>query len=145
MSTDWNIHCVDCNSTHMFSDANHQEDLMRVLIRHRDAIASIAPLLAESRSDIEFGTHWGSIDASWFAEHKGHKLQPINEYGRLDDQCRESVPCECGYTIPSSLLPWPSNDEGIPGDEILLAIELADVDLNNDVHDVVTWYWERGI
>jgi len=47
--------------------------------------------------------------------------------------------------IPSSLLPWPSNDEGIPGDEILLAIELADVDLNNDVHDVVTWYWERGI
>lgn len=23
--------------------------------------------------------------------------------GRLDDQCRESVPCECGYTRPCVL------------------------------------------
>lgn len=50
-----------------------------------------------------------------------------------------------GELIPQKLRPWPSNDDGIPGDEILLAIELADVDLSRDVHDVVAWYWERGL
>lgn len=96
MSTDWNIRCVDCNVVHKFDDANHQDDLMVILIKHRDAIAALAPLLTECR-DIEFRVYYGGIDAAWFAAHAGHKLIPHDEYGRDLDQCRDRVDCaSCG-------------------------------------------------
>jgi hypothetical protein len=97
MSTDWNVHCVDCKDTHTFDDANHQDTLMALLCKHADAIATIAPLLAADGC-IEFRTMWGRIDPAWFAQHKGHKLVPISEYGDLLTQCAEYVTCSCGST-----------------------------------------------
>lgn len=98
MSTDWNVHCVDCNDTHRFNDANHMDDLMWTLCKHADVIAGLAPLLASNRDDVELRTYWGRIDADWFAQHKGHKLVPISEYGDLATQCPEYVDCKCGTT-----------------------------------------------
>ncbi len=95
MSTDWNVHCVDCNVTHTFNDANHQDQLMAMLCKHSAAIAGLADLLRET-PDVEFKTYWGAIDADWFRKHLGHKLVPIDEYGALLDQCAEYVDCECG-------------------------------------------------
>ena len=95
MSTDWNVHCVDCNDTHGFDDANHQDELMAMLCKHADAIAALAPLLTD-HMDIELRTYWGRINPSWFAQHKGHKLVPISEYGYLLTQCVEYVKCACG-------------------------------------------------
>lgn len=95
MSCDWHVHCVDCNETHRFDDANHRDDLMRLLIKHADAIAAVAPLLAdpEARERLEFKTYYGSIDADWFAKHRGHQLRAIDEYGRLDTQCHGYFRC----------------------------------------------------
>ena len=102
MSTDWHVHCVDCNVSHTFDDANHQDRLMLLLIKHADAIASLAALQSEDRS-IELRTLWGQIEANWFLNHRGHTLMPIDEYGRLLDQCHERVTCECTMVWPCTL------------------------------------------
>lgn len=85
MSTDWHVHCKDCNSTHTFNDANHQDSLMHGLVRHKRLIASLLPLLTDKDiiSDIEFKTYYGSIDVAWFAEHVEHNLVVQNEYGDI--------------------------------------------------------------
>lgn len=55
MSTDWNVHCRTCKDTHSFDDANHQEELMWLLIDHASAIASLVPLLEADRGDSTWG------------------------------------------------------------------------------------------
>lgn len=98
MSTDWNVHCLDCNETHGFDDANHMDDTMASLCKHAAAIAALAPLLAAAgavRLEVEYH---GRIDAAWFARHLGHRLVPISEYGDVLGQCAEYVACECGNT-----------------------------------------------
>ena len=99
MSCDWNIRCVDCNETHYFGDANHQDELMWLIIKHGAAIAELAPLLV-GEEDIKLMTPYGLIDAQWFAEHhpSSHTLVPIDEYGGLATQCIEYVACACGNT-----------------------------------------------
>lgn len=94
MSCDYHVYCVPCCSRHDFNDANHQAPLMRHFIRHRDAIAALAPLLSETHGDLTLGTHFGQVDASWFQAHAGHELRVIDEYGRIDGQCERRVPCE---------------------------------------------------
>lgn len=76
MSTDWHVHCKDCNSNHPFNDANHQDGLMHGLVRHKRLIASLLPLLTDKdiTSDVEFKTYYGHIDVHWFAEHVEHNL-----------------------------------------------------------------------
>ncbi len=94
MSCDWNIKCLDCDETLHFNDANHQDKLMTDIIRHRDAIVAIAPLLKSG--DVELRTYYGQIDTDWFFKHRGHRLRPIDEYGALLGQCNERVTCSCG-------------------------------------------------
>jgi hypothetical protein len=107
VSTDWNIRCVDCGDTHHFNDANHQNRLMLDILSHQEAIAAIAPLLRTG--DVELETFYGNIDAAWFAKHLGHNLLPIDEYGRLLDQCHECAKCSCGFEHPCTL---PAKHEG---------------------------------
>lgn len=95
VSTDWNVHCVTCGSTHGFDDANHQDVLMSLLCKHAKSIASIADLIAAD-PHIALKTLWGDIDASWFRAHADHQLVPISEYGHLLDQCAEYIECICG-------------------------------------------------
>lgn len=97
MSTDWNVHCVDCNSTSRFQDANHQDELMAHLCKHAAAIAGLADLQKDAGStNVELRTYYGLVDVSWFLEHRGHRLVPISEYGDLLTQCIEYVRCVCG-------------------------------------------------
>ena len=105
MSTDWNIRCVECDDVHQFSDANHQEAMMLKLIRHRDAIAALAPLFSEphTRDDITFRLYYGHIDPVWFAKHAGHKLVPHDEYGRDLNQCQDRVRCDAGHSHDCTL------------------------------------------
>lgn len=93
MSTDWNVHCLDCKSTHTFDDANHQLDLMLALCRHAEAIAGLAELVADIGTDIELKTYWGAVDPGWFRFHLGHQLLPISEYGDVYGHCTERVRC----------------------------------------------------
>lgn len=96
MSTDWNVHCVDCEETHTFNDANHMDETMAALCKHAAAIAALAPLLAECRTVLLAVEGYGAIDAAWFVKHLGHRLVPISEYGYLLTQCTEYVACACG-------------------------------------------------
>jgi hypothetical protein len=85
MSTDWNVHCRTCTDTHSFDDANHQEELMWLLIDHASAIAALAPLMEADRNlVVQFKAgRYGGIDTKWFANHLGHDLVPISEYGDI--------------------------------------------------------------
>lgn len=102
MSTDWNVHCVDCKDTHTFSDANHMDKEMAALCRNAAAIAGLSLLLDDMEKrglyypnvELSLGHH-GRIDPRWFAKN-GHTLVPIDEYGGLLTQCTEYVGCACG-------------------------------------------------
>lgn len=96
MSTDWNVHCLDCADTHGFNDANWCDADMAVICKHAAAIANLAPLLSETTMMITLHTAYGRIEPSWFAKHAGHRLVPINEYGHFMEQCAEYVTCACG-------------------------------------------------
>jgi hypothetical protein len=96
MSTDWNIHCVDCNDTLTFNDANHCDTEMATIIRHADVIAALVPLMNDLGHWIEFKSYYGDIDPRWFAQHRGHRLRPISEYGHFLEQCATYVKCGCG-------------------------------------------------
>lgn len=105
MSCDWNIHCVTCNSTHKFDDANHQDDLMRFLIKHAAAIAALATMMEDAQSIPSCSPTlfavgdaiqpcW-RISPRWFAAHLGHDLRPISEYGDVEPP----MACEkCGLS-----------------------------------------------
>jgi hypothetical protein len=96
MSCDWNLHCVTCNSTHGFDDANHQIKLMMLLIKHRHAIAGLDSLNLETEMlghELAVDVGYGRIRTRWFATHHNHELRPIDEFGRLHRQCRENVTC----------------------------------------------------
>ena len=96
MSTDWNVHCLDCKETHTFDDANHMDTTMSALCKHAQAIAALAPLLLSCGTVILEVEHHGRIDAAWFAKHLGHRLVPISEYGDILGQCAEYITCSCG-------------------------------------------------
>lgn len=103
MSCDWSVHCLDCQATHRFGDANHQEDVMLLLCKHAAAIAGLAGLVAEPALQgwgVGISTPWGSVDPAWFRDHLGHRLAPINEYGQILGRCSEWVTCECGTVHP---------------------------------------------
>ena len=95
MSTDYDVRCKTCGSHHGFDNANHAHDLMRTLIRHREAIAALAPLMNEVGSEVEFRIYCqSSIDPSWFADHAGHELAVFDEYGGEFGTCREYYSCD---------------------------------------------------
>jgi len=86
MSCDWNIYCKTCDSTHEFCDANHQRELMVVLIDNAVAITGLNSLVNDRRiySSIELNTSYGGVDIEWFVEHCKHELVPRNEYGSYE-------------------------------------------------------------
>lgn len=103
MSCDWDVRCMDCGEDLGVPDANNRDDVMRTLIGCADALATLGAALiqvdnANQRTSIECEVSVSGyrFDPLWFAQHSGHKLRPVNEYGELDEQCGEWVKCECG-------------------------------------------------
>lgn len=92
MSCYWDVFCVDCSEHCGITDANHAVELMRSLIANRHALENL-----QSLDRVELKIEWQYIPVDFFSKHKGHRLTPRDEYGRLDHQCREIVQCsECG-------------------------------------------------
>lgn len=83
MSCDWDIYCRTCNESHEFLDANHQEDLMWLLIAHSKEIAALDPLINNSRFEVQLKCFYGYVRPEWFVKHMGHDLVPRNEYGEF--------------------------------------------------------------
>lgn len=93
MSCDWRIWCLDCEDEHYFSDANHQEDLMRQIIEIAPQLAALGKTFVGAGGDAWVETYYGRVDTRWFAKHEGHRLVPRTEYGRNSDECGEKVKC----------------------------------------------------
>ncbi len=95
MSCSWDVFCKTCGVKCGITDANHELDLMRELVDHRHAVASIAPLINDTR--LTLGP-WGNngpfgIDPSWFAKHHEHELVPMSEYGDVPEETCEHWRC----------------------------------------------------
>ena len=108
MSCDWDIKCVDCDEEHGFTDMNHAEDLMHVLVRHADAIAAFHAAMSDR--DMAYGVGLAmkyperQINTAFFKKHQGHHLRPVDEYGRLSGDCSERVTCpSCSASHPCKL------------------------------------------
>ena len=113
MSCDYVVYCTTCSSRHPFNDANHQQDLMRSLIRYASAIGHLAPLLDEAPVDVQ--TPYGRLHPEWFAEHAEHELVVVDEYGRLENQCRANVICSHCTNIHPCLLDRDHDGDHVPG------------------------------
>ena len=109
MSCDWDIKCVDCDEEHGFEDMNHNEDLMLALVRHADAIATFHEVIGDRDMPypgIGLTTKYRErqINTAFFKKHQGHRLRPVDEYGRLSGDCSARVACpSCGASHPCKL------------------------------------------
>jgi hypothetical protein len=100
LSCDWDVWCVTCGeAVTCFSDANHQVDMMRALVRHAPAIAAFATVFDDPQLDLRIETPWGCVVPRDFAEHADHELVPRDEYGQFDDGCGARFECSaCAST-----------------------------------------------
>jgi len=88
MSTSYDFYCHDCHkeSDMERSDTNHRYGLLVKLLEHKDAIAEVASIKGlYEEACLTVDQVW--IDFKFFAEHKGHKLGVISEYGEIVGMC----------------------------------------------------------
>lgn len=96
MSERWFVGCVDCNDMRGDGGINHGAREMRALLTVRGALAEIGRMEMEGSDpsccplSITVGS-WLSasyegykLDPCWWAEHDGHTLCVVNEYGDRD-------------------------------------------------------------
>lgn len=88
MSNYWELYCRDCDSEHTFTNSNHCDKEIAALIKHADAIATMAGTGIELKCDL------GQLDADWFLRHLGHNLIPRDEYGSLMGSCGKYFDCK---------------------------------------------------
>ena len=104
MSTDWTVYCRECDSVLDITDANHEVELMRELVKSGPTLRRIAtlarslPKRVELTLDADSGYGWPTA-LEWFGDHGGHDLVARDEYGREDGQCGERVTCVCGSRV----------------------------------------------
>jgi hypothetical protein len=87
MSTYWDVCCLDCDAESGLH-LNHGEDTCRELVRGRDGLAALAGF---GICDLELRVpgEIGFVQAQFYADHAGHVLAPVNEYGDIDGDCNE--------------------------------------------------------
>jgi hypothetical protein len=98
MSCDWDVMCLDCNSHHGFSDANHQSDLMADLAKLGSELAKLGPILnhlskVTNQVLVQIGYSSYTLDYKWFEKHGNHRLVAVDEYGGCLDECGEWFRC----------------------------------------------------
>lgn len=100
MSCDWDVYCVDCAQYLGVPDWNHADQSCVSLIALRDELATMHELALKLHPEFEVRVSWygcKTIDLLFFVEHRGHKLAPIDECGRLLDECSQTFYCvACG-------------------------------------------------
>jgi hypothetical protein len=116
MSTDYDVYCLDCDSSAGFYDANHQFELMREVAKHGPFLGAACRFLLElgvsanQRSTYElkvgsYGTAHYMVDFEWWAKHGDHRLVSRSEYGECDNDCYEYYRCGSCQTSLHCLLP----------------------------------------
>ena len=100
MSCNWDVHCLDCHVDAGMS-TNDGLDVMRLLIGHREKLEPLGGLLAaDGVWSVGFTINGEEIIASFFGEHRGHRLSPRNDCGELDGGCGKAFYCPtCGVSV----------------------------------------------
>lgn len=88
MSCYWRIECTDCKAE-MLGRVNHGERWLLDLLRHREALESIARTLGAVLKDADVALWFdGSSEYCgcifrWevWAQHAGHRVRVVSEYG----------------------------------------------------------------
>lgn len=113
MSCDWDVYCKTCKSHCGIPDANHRLEEMRMLIKHRHAVASLVVLKDELQFGwLDFEVCGRSIDIAWFALHCDHELVPMDEYGYEDGACEKWTEGPGGHSSHSRRCTLRENREG---------------------------------
>lgn len=61
------------------------------------AMKKLAPIGYSFGADLTINERY-RIDTAWFAEHAGHRLIAVDEYGRCYDECGEYFSyCDCEH------------------------------------------------
>jgi hypothetical protein len=63
----------------------HRPDFPLYLIANAEFIAKLVDFQGGTVVDIEIQTWYGHLKPDWFKKHFGHRLVPLNEYGRFLD------------------------------------------------------------
>lgn len=105
MSCDWDIRCVDCGADAGIDNANHGDDLMRAIVACAPELkTAIEKLWRYDRFldiDLRISSHHVSLD--FLVQHGGHRLRPVDEYGRFDTPCGATFRCpRCGVDVACS-------------------------------------------
>lgn len=104
MSCHWKYECTACGESFDPEDrSNHQSEVMASILAARPELEQAglalmkAPGLLAALRDF-FGTEWSSALLAWFAEHAGHPVRLVDEYGLVHGTCGERLEGgETGY------------------------------------------------
>jgi hypothetical protein len=92
--SNWDIYCLDCHVDAGMSATNHGLETIRLLIEHREKLEPLERFLAaDGVWSMGFAVNGEEVIASFFGEHKGHRLFPRNDSGELDGMCGQSFIC----------------------------------------------------
>lgn len=100
MSCNWDIRCVDCCEEASIADANHEVEIMHLLVQHAQELANLAGLVNAVNVpknhvyDVSLYINNYYVPLEFFAKHGTHHLRPVDEYGRFDTPCKK--PFKCG-------------------------------------------------
>ena len=102
MSCDWDVYCLDCESSHGFQDTNHEDKLMRELCKIGPSLARLREIwkpieklrnYAEPLITLNSNRYGYALSLEWWETHGNHRLVARDEYGRNDDECAEQFTC----------------------------------------------------
>ena len=104
MSCNWGVYCIDCDEDSGMN-VNHGKEIMRLLIDQREKLEPLGDLLAaEGVWSLGLTVNGEDVVASFFGEHKGHRLTPQNEDGEFDTLCGKTFNCSICGPVPCARL-----------------------------------------
>lgn len=97
MSTDYGLHCKDCNkSTFYGGDFDTHWELILQIWKARETLAKVNGLIRqleklpidsiEVRVSLDYGNSWPTQLFKFLEKHQGHNILILDEYGNLKNE-----------------------------------------------------------
>lgn len=102
MSTGFDLQCSTCGPLHSTGlDLNWGGEALAVALEHRPALEAFgkaAVLVGTSQKGFVLNNNEGPLVhvALFLAQHVGHTVIVVDEYGRILGTCAKDITCACG-------------------------------------------------